>query len=228
MNEEEIRKAFAERLDLACKNKGLPNKGRGKQIADILKLTPKAVSKWFNAETMPSTANTYVLADFLSVTPEWLTFGDVKNFDKNATFVEVVKSFYYPLLSPVQAGYFTEVNLLSNTDEITQYEMISSQIKAGRNAFYLKIVGNSMSPRFQEGDMVLIDPEIYPTPGDFVVAVNEDNEATFKQYKETGEVDEHGRKHFKLVPLNDNFGTLSSKHHKIKIIGKAVEHRQAL
>ena len=228
MNEEEIRKAFAERLDLACKNKGLPNKGRGKQIADILKLTPKAVSKWFNAETMPSAANTYVLADFLGVTPEWLTFGDVKNFDKNAAFVEVIKSFHYPLLSPVQAGYFTEVNLLSNADEITQYEMISSQVKASQNAFYLKIVGNSMAPRFQEGDMVLIDPEIIPSPGDFVAAINEDGEATFKQYKETGGSDEFGRPHFNLVPLNDSFGTLSSKENKITIIGKAVEHRSCL
>ncbi|NBI12525.1 helix-turn-helix domain-containing protein [[Haemophilus] felis] len=223
MNEEKIRQLFAQRLDLACKKKGLPEKGRGKQIADILKITPKAVSKWFNAETMPSTANTYVLAEFLDTTPEWLMFGD-----NNVSFVQVKKSFTYPVLSTVQAGYFREINLLNSLDSEQQYEMISSQIKASENAFYLKIEGQSMLPRFQEGDMVLIDPAIEPKPGKFVAAINDNNEATFKQYKETGEIDEFGRPHFNLVPLNDNFGKLSSKTHNITIIGVAVEHRQCL
>lgn len=169
----------------------------------------------------PSLEDIEVLAKALGITAAELAFS-------NAIPVEIIRSFHYPLLSPVQAGYFTEVNLLTNTDEESLYEMISSQVKASSNAFYLKIVGNSMAPRFQEGDMVLIDPEIYPNPGDFVAALNEDGEATFKKYKETGEVDEHGNKHFNLVPLNDSFGTLSSKSNKISIIGKAVEHRSCL
>ncbi|OOS01257.1 LexA family transcriptional repressor [Canicola haemoglobinophilus] len=169
----------------------------------------------------PSLEDIEVLAKALGITAAELAFS-------NAIPVEIIRSFHYPLLSPVQAGYFTEVNLLTNTDEESLYEMISSQVKASSNAFYLKIVGNSMAPRFQEGDMVLIDPDIYPNPGDFVAALNEDGEATFKKYKETGEVDEHGNKHFNLVPLNDSFGTLSSKSNKISIIGKAVEHRSCL
>ena len=47
ITEEKIKQDFAERLDVACKMKNLPEKGRGKIIADILKITPKAVSKWF-------------------------------------------------------------------------------------------------------------------------------------------------------------------------------------
>lgn len=198
-------------------------------LAEIMDKTQGAIGHWLTGRRTPNFDDVAKILKFLGSEKVVLNpDGTIEDFESNAKFVQVKKSFHYPLLSPVQAGYFTEVNLLNNADEITQYEMISSQIKAGRNAFYLKIVGNSMSPRFQEGDMVLIDPGIYPSPGDFVVAINEDNEATFKQYKETGEVDEHGRKHFKLVPLNDNFGTLSSKHHKIKIIGKAVEHRSCL
>ncbi|MDY4280585.1 MAG: S24 family peptidase [[Pasteurella] mairii] len=226
--EEKIRKEFSDRLDLACKNKGLPTKGRGKQIADMLKLTPKAVSKWFNAETMPSTANTYILAEFLNVSPEWLTFGDIKDFDNNAKFTRIIKSFQYPLLSSIQAGRFTEVEHFNHVDELDQYEMISSQVKASPNAFYLKVSGDSMLPRFKDGDMVLIDPDIAPTPGKFIAAINPDGEATFKQYKQLGTIDDHGRPHFKLVPLNDNYPTLSSEDHHIQLIGVAVEHRQVL
>lgn len=75
MTEEKIRRDFAMRLDLACKQKGLPEQGRGIHIAKVVGVTGKAVSKWFNAETMPTPANIYVLAKFLDVPPEWLTYG---------------------------------------------------------------------------------------------------------------------------------------------------------
>jgi hypothetical protein len=50
---EKVRKEFSERLALACKKAGIDTHGRGVVIASALSLTPKAVSKWFNAETMP-------------------------------------------------------------------------------------------------------------------------------------------------------------------------------
>ncbi|TCJ96176.1 SOS-response transcriptional repressor LexA [Volucribacter psittacicida] len=223
ITEEKIRENFAKRLDLACKEKGLPEKGRGTEIAKILKVTPKAVSKWFNAETMPSASNTYVLAKFLGVTPEWLTYGD-----NNIEFVQIEKSYKYPLLSTVQAGMWCDVNYLNNIDIDEQFELISSQIKASEHAFFLEIKGESMLPRFNEGDLVLIDPDISAKPGKFVAAINGDGEATFKQYKQLGSYDEYGRPHFNLVPLNDSFPTLSSLEHDITIIGVAVEHRQIL
>ena len=118
ITEEKIKQDFAARLDIACKRKNLPEKGRGKIIADILKITPKAVSKWFNAETLPTQANIYVLSDFLGVTKEWLTYGD-----KNASIEKIEKQKAYPLLSSVQAGLWTDLSSLEGFDG---YEMIPS------------------------------------------------------------------------------------------------------
>ncbi|MFQ1046952.1 LexA family protein [Avibacterium paragallinarum] len=223
ITEEKIRENFAKRLDLACKEKGLPEKGRGTEIAKILNITPKAVSKWFNAETMPSTSHTYVLAKFLGVTPEWLTYGE-----QNVEFVRINSSYSYPLLSTVQAGMWRDIDYMNSIDGDEQFEFISSQVKASEYAFFLKITGDSMLPRFKEGDLVLIDPNISLSPGKFVAAINDEGEATFKQYKQLGVYDDYGRPHFKLVPLNDSFPTLSSQDHNITIIGVAVEHRQVL
>ncbi len=220
ITEEKIKRDFAARLDIACKRKNLPEKGRGKIIADILKITPKAVSKWFNAETLPTQANIYVLADFLEVTKEWLTYGD-----KNASIEKIEKQRFYPLLSPVQAGLWTDIKSLEGFDG---YEMIPSSAIASENSFYLRIEGKSMLPRFNEGDLVLIDPDILPTPGKFVAAINGDNEATFKQYKELGTRNEYGIAHFELVPLNPMFPTLSSLNQEIRIIGVARERIEAL
>ncbi|MGZ7907363.1 S24 family peptidase [Haemophilus sp. SZY H53] len=220
ITEEKIKQDFAARLDIACKRKNLPEKGRGKVIADILKITPKAVSKWFNAETLPTQANIYVLADFLGVTKEWLTYGD-----KNASIEKIEKQISYPLLSPIQAGLWTDIRSLDGFDG---YEIIPSTVIASENSFYLRIEGKSMLPRFNEGDLVLIDPDIAPTPGKFVAAINGNNEATFKQYKELGTRNEYGIAHFELVPLNPMFPTLSSLNQEIRIIGVAVEKREIL
>lgn len=220
ITEEKIKQDFAARLDIACKRKNLPEKGRGKVIADILKITPKAVSKWFNAETLPTQANIYVLADFLGVTKEWLTYGD-----KNASIEKIEKQISYPLLSPIQAGLWTDIRSLDGFDG---YEMIPSTVIASENSFYLRIEGKSMLPRFNEGDLILIDPDIAPTPGKFVAAINGNNEATFKQYKELGTRNEYGIAHFELVPLNPMFPTLSSLNQEIRIIGVAVEKREIL
>lgn len=220
ITEEKIKRDFAARLDIACKRKNLPEKGRGKIIADILKITPKAVSKWFNAETLPTQANIYVLADFLEVTKEWLTYGD-----KNASIEKIEKQRFYPLLSPVQAGLWTDIRSLDGFDG---YEMIPSIVVASENSFYLRIEGKSMLPRFNEGDLVLIDPDIMPTPGKFVAAINGNNEATFKQYKELGTRTPEGIPHFELVPLNPMFPTLSSLNQEIRIIGVARERVETL
>lgn len=169
----------------------------------------------------PSLEDIEIMAKVLGITGADLAFS-------NAQFTRIIKSYKYPLLSTIQAGKFTEVEHFNYVDELEQYELIASQVKASANAFYLKIAGQSMTPRFNEGDMVLIDPELSPKPGQFVAAINPDGEATFKQYKQLGSIDDYGRPHFKLVPLNDSFPTLNSQEHKIQLIGVAIEHRQML
>lgn len=37
-----------------------------------------------------------------------------------------------------------------------------------------------MEPEFKEEDVIIIDPQVQPVAGEFVVAINGDYEATFK------------------------------------------------
>jgi SOS-response transcriptional repressor LexA len=82
-----------------------------------------------------------------------------------------------------------------------------------------------MEPEFTEGDLIIVDPEIQPLPGDYVVAKNGEHEATFKKYKARG-VDAEGNEIFSIVPLNDDFPTKHSDKEPINIIGVMVEHRK--
>ena len=216
-SEERIRQDFAKRLDVACKNAGLPEKGRGIQLAKVCDVTPKAVGKWLNAETMPSTSNIYLLARFLNVTPEWLTYGDANVISAQSGSNKV------PLISYVQAGVWTGVEELRET--CGDYDYILTDLNVSEDAFALQIVGDSMEPDFIEGDVVIIDPQEQPLAGEFVVAVNEEYHATFKKYRPLEDIDQYGRRHFELVALNPDYHKLSSRKQEIRIIGTMVEHR---
>jgi len=127
-----------------------------------------------------------------------------------------------PLIDYVQAGKWTEVvnsNQLSNATD-----WILTDLDLSDNAFALEIKGESMLPRFKEGDRIIVDPTVYPLPGDFVVAKNGEHEATFKKYRPRG-ISEQGTQVFELVPLNEDFATLRSDICQITIIGTMVEHR---
>lgn len=133
-----------------------------------------------------------------------------------------------PLLSYVQAGALTEcvVPYPSSPPD----DWLLTDLELSRTAFALRIKGLSMySPTneesFNEGDIVVIDPEVEPLPGDFVVAKNGEHEATFKKYRPRG-VTERGAVVFELVPLNPDYPSLRSDISAIQIIGTMVEHRR--
>jgi SOS-response transcriptional repressor LexA len=84
-----------------------------------------------------------------------------------------------------------------------------------------------MLPDFRPGDQLIIDPAITPSPGDFVVAKNGEEEATFKKYRLRG-ISESGQEIIELVPLNPDFATMRSDITPFHIIGTLVEHRRIL
>ncbi|MCW0310513.1 putative HTH-type transcriptional regulator [Pantoea ananatis] len=128
-----------------------------------------------------------------------------------------------PILSYVQAGLWTESQEYRSYDGGMSYLLVDDDVS--NNAFALIIEGDSMAPKFNAGDKIIVDPEVYPVPGDFVVALDGiKNQTVFKKFRPTG-VDSHGNDIYELVPLNDDFPTLRSETGKLSIIGTMVEHR---
>ena len=81
-----------------------------------------------------------------------------------------------------------------------------------------------MSPKFQQGDIVIFDPTINPQPGDFVVATTQTGEATFKKYRPRGTNDK-GEYTFELVPLNEDYPTIKATSSEMMVVGTMIEHR---
>ena len=139
-----------------------------------------------------------------------------KRLDKNVTPIERRR---IPVISYVQAGMMSEV-----VDPFVLgdgFEMIDAPAGCSDRTFGLRIEGNSMEPRFHDGDTVVIDPALAPRPGDFVVGKNGKEEATFKKYVLRG-VDESGHEVFELAPLNEDYPTLHSQRDGLIVIGVCV------
>lgn len=128
-----------------------------------------------------------------------------------------------PLISFVQAGLWREA--VDSHAPGAGDEYLLTETPLGPHAFALTVRGESMQPEFREGDTIIVDPDVKPMPGDFVVAKNDENEATFKKYRPRG-INEHGQTVIELVPLNEDFPKLRSDTTPIQIIGTMMEHRR--
>jgi SOS-response transcriptional repressor LexA len=126
----------------------------------------------------------------------------------------------YPIISYVQAGAWRDIVDSFPRGGADEYILANSSY--GPHTFALRIVGNSMEPEFREGDVVVIDPDVRPDPGNFVVARNDEEAATFKKYRPRGIID--GAEVFELVPLNPDYAVMRSDQQPIQIIGTMVEH----
>ena len=163
------------------------------------------------------------IARVLDTTPEYLRMEDGAPAKTSNIAPARIGARRIPLISYVQAGLWNEVSDPYPVGEADDW--LLTDLDLSENAFALEIEGNSMLPEFKPGDRVIIDPTISPRPGDFVVAKNGNEEATFKKYRPRG-VDEAGEMVFELVPLNDDYPTMRSDITPIRIVGVMVEHRK--
>jgi SOS-response transcriptional repressor LexA len=128
-----------------------------------------------------------------------------------------------PVLDYEQVSRWTASAGLPKDEE--PRESIVTDLEHPPSTFAMRIKGDSMEPRFQPGDVVVIDPTLQPSPGDFVVATEPNGEATFRQYRSAG-INENGINVFELVPLNALHAPLRSDRLALTVAGVMVEHRQ--
>lgn len=85
-----------------------------------------------------------------------------------------------PLISWVQAGEWSEIS----EGFVPPYgvELLPCPVTCSPESFVLRVRGSSMEPKFHEGDLIFVDPNVAAVHGKYVVVrLDETNEATFKQ-----------------------------------------------
>lgn len=196
---DEMRDQFSVRLAQACNDAGIEPHGRGVILAQKLKVTPKAVSKWLNAESMPRPNKMEELAKFLGVSVLWLQYGkDQDDGLNNVRKLDIQPSYQgeYPILGKVSAGHFREAI------QTFDLEYLATTVRCHPESFWLEVDGHSMTApqgtgiTFPEGMFILVDPKRDYVHENYVVAYCENkSQATFKKIS----IEPEGTF---LVPLN--------------------------
>lgn len=190
----------------------------GKKV-DVHKST---VLRWENGETEKIKLPVIeILANYYNVNPVWLMGYDVPMEDHE------IESNVFPISDipkkvPVVGKISAGLPILA-TENIEGYEFApSSQIKEGYTYFYLRVQGDSMNLKFNEGDIVLVQKQDDLENNEIGVILVNGFDATVKKYRKENNL-------VILEPMSTNpentVQIYNPKDTPIKIIGKVISYQ---
>lgn len=204
------------------------------EFATLLGTTKQNISRYESGAVSPKISTAQAIADRLGITLSELNGDPVNLFVKRdgmpTDFSEVIKVLEkqmqerkpvsIPVLGAIPAGIPLEA-----IEEILDYEEIPGDwARGGKEYFALKIHGSSMSPRYEDGDVVIFRrSETCESGQDCAVMVNGDD-ATFKRVRLT----DSGMMLQAINPEYDSYIYTAQQVRDlpVRIIGVAVELRR--
>lgn len=201
------REIFAENLTRLVNGSKLPQS----EIAKRINVSPQTFNTWIQGKAIPRMGKIQLLADYFKIEKS-----DLIEEKSNITISQGIK---IPVLGSVPAGI-----PITAVEDILDYEEIP-QLWANQGEFFaLKIKGDSMEPRMQSGDVVIVRQQSSADSGDTVIVLINGDEATCKKLEKTS----NG---IMLISTNTKYSPMFFSHEEINelpvvILGKVIENRQ--
>lgn len=127
-----------------------------------------------------------------------------------------------PVINKVSAGYPTDFNDLDYPAGFAD-DYVRCPDMHDPNVFAVRVIGDSMEPKFQQGDIVIFSPAAQVNSGDdCFVRFAQPHESTFKR------VFFEDEKHVRLQPRNDNYPPTIVEGQRINGMYRAVIKYQKL
>lgn len=188
-------------------------------FADKASINSSQLSQYFSGNKIIGDGVASRIEESFGLPKYWL--------DQNRSTIQTVKTVRtVPVLTWVKAGLFHETGELQYDETEPVYDEEYPQ-----NVYWLTVKGDSMLPRFHEGDLILIDPDRQPSVGDFVIAIKLDanggyeDAMTFKKYRE-GFDEKLCQNYCQLVPLNEDYAIIDSRHTPFEVRGVVLERKE--
>lgn len=132
------------------------------EIARRLNITPQSVQK-YETGGRPDTANLQKLADLLGVSADWLLTGR-GSVNENQEMLTTVGRRGGRVVPKVHAQDAARGDFHRVIGEYHTY------FPCGPRAFLVDVSDDSNSPKYENGDVVVVDPDRPPVPGRMVFA----------------------------------------------------------
>ena len=159
------------------------------------------------------------IARALGVMPDWLYgSGLVKELPANTIPADMSDLVRIPVIGRVAAGLACHAE-----ENIDHYEFVSRDIISSSETYvYLRVVGDSMSPKIMEGDLVLVRCQETVDNGDYAVVLIDNEDGVVKKIN-----CENDR--IELISENPYYPPRifsGSDMSRIRIFGKVIESRR--
>lgn len=195
------------RLREVRKNKRLTQQ----QVADFIGIGQNTYSYWERGRNRIDDASLAKLSKLFGVSVDYLLGVDGES-------TGAIKGIKIPVLGKVQAGIPTTA-----VEDILDYEEITPEMAAQGEHFALQVRGNSMQPKMDEGDVVIVRQQPDVDSGDTAIVLVNGDDATIKKIKKM----DSG---IMLIPMNPAYEPLFYSRDEIEnlpvmILGKVIELR---
>ena len=181
------------------------------EICNTLGIKMPTFSDWVNAKTYPRIDKIELMANYFGISKaDLVEEHTAQSTNSNAVTIKV--------LGRVSAGLPIEA-----VENIIDTEEISEELSKTGEFFGLQIHGNSMEPKFSEGDVVIVRKQEDAESGDIVIATVNGTDATCKRLRKY-------RDGIELISTNPSyepmfFSAEEIEQKPVRIIGRVVELR---
>lgn len=208
---------LADRLRDARENKVLDQA----TLAAKVDVATRTLQRWEKGEQVPDSNYLLRLARYTGVRAEWLLTGEGEMYPtlspkgkiiplRKEETLRKISLIDIPLLSSVPAG---RTVAMFHPEHVERYVTVDN-VK-DPTAFALIVKGNSMAPKIEDGDIVVVSPQQEVRNGDIcVVRVNDED--VLKKVKFEGI-------YLHLIPLNPVFEPVTVKKRDVLLVWKVVK-----
>lgn len=225
----DIRKKMGARIHECRKAQSLSIKELSEKIGS---LSAARISNWENGTRSPGPSEAILLAKALNVAASYLLcLSDNTHGELHMDQADLPK--YAPIIPLADANkskkalddMLQNMPLFSAVDSKLSVEYKSKET-AGDYVIATSVADNSMSPKFLRDDIVIVDFERKPKPGDIVLAhIANTKENVIRKYKESDQQSAKN-KSFELIALNSDWGIIRvTNAGDATILGTVIEHR---
>ncbi|RAP35277.1 LexA family transcriptional repressor [Legionella quinlivanii] len=217
-----IKEKIGQRIMNERKAKGLTRKALA-ELTSELKIS--RINNYERGDRTPGPTEIKLLADALEVSASYLmclTDSREGKMTKSLGMGALIPVLDYK--QAIDSAVFIQ-KIKEDVDTKVEFIPVSTAVSdsIGKNAFALKIQDDSMTPEFRVNDVLIIDPNIGPKPGDFVVAMIEgEHEVIVRKYKQLSASKEDQQ--YELIALNDDWADIrvGANENSAQIIGCGI------
>lgn len=182
------------------------------QLSESLGISYSTISDWINGKAYPRIDKIEMMANYFGINKSDLVEEHFQEEQKP-------QGLQIPVLGTVAAGI-----PISAVEDILDYEEVPQSWESQGEFFALKIKGDSMEPRMESGDVVIVKQQSDANSGDTVIVLVNGDDATCKRLQKT----DNG---IMLVSTNPKYPPMFYSNEDIRtkpvvILGKVVELRQ--